>query len=100
MAALLRNAGVQPEKVTGRCIIAANRATGEVTYTQWEDFSQGPVETALGTLSLEEETVKLGDQVCWQAAECESDDMLFALLDQESKFFGNANFSANAIRNS
>ena len=100
LAALLRNAGVQPEKVTGRCIIAANRATGEVTYTQWEDFSQGPVETALGTLSMEEETVKLGDQVCWQAAECESDDMLFALLDQESTFFGNANFSANEIRNS
>ena len=97
LAALLRNAGIQPEKVTGRCIIAANRSTGEVTYTPWEDLSQGPVETALGTLVTEDGTVKLGDQVCWQTAG--SKDMLFALLDLENQILGGASFGADKIQN-
>ena len=96
--ALLRNAGIAPERVSGRYIIAANRITGNVTYTEYEALSQGAVETALGTLLLENGCLKLEDQICWQLADAESAAMNFALLDPECNLIDSASFSWEDIQ--
>lgn len=100
LAALLRNAGIQPERVQGRCIIAADRVSGSVTYTAYESLLQRPVETALGTLLIEEEAMKLNGQVCWKIQEPDPAPavMRFALLNAEKEPEGSARFSAEEIR--
>lgn len=98
LSALLRNAGVQPENISGRCIVAADRASGTVTYTAYETLQQGPVETPLGILSFDGVCVKLGEQECWQAGEPAA--MRFALLNTEKELEGTAQFSAEQIRSS
>lgn len=100
LTALLRNAEIQPENVSGRCIIAADRSSGTVTYTAYDSLLQGPAETALGTLSLDEEGVKLDGQIFWHTGEPEalSAAMRFALLNLENDLEGTAQFSAGEIR--
>ena len=97
LAALLRNAGIQPEKVTGRCIIAADRKSGNVSYTEYDALLRAPVETALGTLSLEQDRLNLDGQECWNTQDSENTAMRFALFDLEAQLLGNARFSAGEI---
>lgn len=100
LAALLRNAGIQPEEIHGRCIIAADRSSGTVTYTAYESLLLGPMETALGTLSLDDEKMKLDGQECWQIQEPDLAPaaMRFALLNAAKELEGSARFSAAEIR--
>lgn len=100
LTALLRNAGIQPENVSGRCIIAADRSSGTVTYTAYDSLLQSPAETALGTLTLDEEGVKLDGQTFWHTGESEASSaaMRFALLNYEKDLEGTAQFSAGEIR--
>lgn len=96
LAALLGNAGIQPEKIQGRCLIAADRNRDAVVYTSYEELSQGPVETALGTLTLEEDRVMLDSRECLPADPAAA--MGFALLDADRNLLENAWFSAEEIR--
>lgn len=95
LAALLRNAGIQPEKVQERCIIAANRPEGTVTYTDYATLRQEAAETALGKLSLEDGSLKLEGQECLPGDT--SAAMSFALLDTGGNLLGNATFSPEEI---
>lgn len=97
LAKLLRNAGISPENVQGRCIIAANRNTGTVTFTQYETLLQGPAETALGTLTLAGNCLQLEESECWQI-DAQETVMRFALLDEAGKMLGNTQFSSEEIR--
>jgi len=100
LTALVRNAGIQPEQVKGTCILAADRNSGAVTYLDYETLLQGAAETALGTLTIDAEGLKLDQQLCWQTERREpvSAGMRFALFDAENQLAGTAQFSANEIK--
>lgn len=97
LTALLHNAGIQPEQVTGRCIIAADRTTGAVSYTPYDTLVQ-PVQTALGPLCVEDGCLKLNEETCWEIPEPQTTDMRFALLDAEQNLLGSACFPAENIQ--
>ena len=100
LTALVRNAGIQPEQVKGTCILAADRNSGAVTYLDYETLLQGAAETALGTLTIDAEGLKLDQQLCWQTESIQpaSAGMRFALFDAENQLAGTAQFSANEIK--
>ena len=97
LTALLRNAGIQPEKVKGRCIIAADRHSGKISYTEYDALLRSPAETALGSLHFEEGRLMLNGQECWSIHDSESTAMRFALFDHTITLLGNAWFSAGEI---
>lgn len=100
LAALLRNAGIQPENVIEKTVIAANRTSGIITYTEHETLLQGPVETALGTLSLEKGCLKLDEQICWQFDDPNQPPaaVRFALFDAEKNLADTSQFSIDKIQ--
>ena len=100
LAALLRNVDAEPEKVRGRCIIAADRISGEINYIEYETLLAGPVETALGTLSFDGECIRLDEQECWNTIKAGHSfaSIRFALLDSTGKVVNTAFYSADKIR--
>lgn len=100
LISLLRNAGIQPEKIKGRCIVIADRCSGRITYAEYDALLREPLETTLGILSLGTEGLNLNGQKCWQinGLEVPLHGMRFALLDENNNVIGSKQFSSEEIR--
>lgn len=98
LPALLRNAGIQPEKVNGRCIVVADRTNDTVTYIELESLTKDSAETSLGLLSCNSDSVMLDGQECWKIITGREPAMHFALLTENQELVGQASFFADEIR--
>ena len=94
LTALLCNAGIQTDEVTEQCIIAADRSSGTVSCIDRGTLLEGPIETSIGTLSLEEDSLRWNGQECWQYPAA----MNFLLLDTDGNLLGTSCFSSDNIQ--